>query len=86
MGVVRPMKPETSEQYSNAATRQAVAVMVDGDITITSMPTLELLGLRYMVAVLARCHDNRTHAAAVLGVDRRTIHRMIAKARVQGLI
>lgn len=88
MGKVRPMEADTSEQYSetDAAERRTIAAMAGGDITITALPTLELLGLRYMVAVLERCKGNRTHAAPILGVDRRTIIRMIAKARTLGLI
>ena len=42
-------------------------------------PTLAELEKRYVAQVLDRTGGNRTHAAAMLGVDRRTLQRMLAK-------
>jgi Fis family transcriptional regulator, factor for inversion stimulation protein len=44
-------------------------------------PTLDALSLRYVGRVLERVKDNRTRAAEVLGVDRRTVSRLVAAAR-----
>ena len=39
-------------------------------------PTLEVLERRYIDKVLARVDHNKTAAAQVLGIDRRTLQRM----------
>jgi hypothetical protein len=43
-------------------------------------PTLDALSLRYVHSVLAHTRNNRTRAAKVLGVDRRTVNRLLAAA------
>ena len=40
------------------------------------LPTLDDLERRYLVHVLEAAHGNRTRAAEILGVDRRTLYRM----------
>jgi DNA-binding NtrC family response regulator len=40
------------------------------------LPTLENLERRYLLHVLEAAHGNRTRAAEILGVDRRTLYRM----------
>jgi hypothetical protein len=47
-------------------------------------PTLDMLSLRYVGRVLDRVKENKTRAAEVLGVDRRTVSRFVA-ARRKGL-
>jgi two-component system response regulator AtoC len=42
-------------------------------------PTLDELEHRYVDRVLARCEGNRTDAATILGVDRRTLQRLLAR-------
>jgi DNA-binding NtrC family response regulator len=42
-------------------------------------PTIAVLEERYIRKVLERVQDNRTHAANVLGVDRRTLQRLLAR-------
>jgi two-component system response regulator AtoC len=42
-------------------------------------PTLDELERRYVDRVLERCGGNRTDAAALLGVDRRTLQRLLAR-------
>jgi len=40
------------------------------------LPTLDEVGRRYLVHVLDSVNDNRTRAAEVMGIDRRTLYRM----------
>ena len=42
----------------------------------SDLPTLDELERRYLVHVLDAAHGNRTRAADILGVDRRTLYRM----------
>jgi transcriptional regulator with PAS, ATPase and Fis domain len=44
---------------------------IDGD-----WPTLEVLQRRYIERVLEHSGQNKTAAAAILGIDRRTIQRL----------
>jgi len=44
-------------------------------------PTLEVLRLRYIAQVLERAGGNKTRAADVLGIDRRTLNRILARER-----
>jgi DNA-binding NtrC family response regulator len=45
--------------------------------------TLDELTRRYVARVLAACGGNKTRAAAVLGVDRRTLYRMLRRHGVE---
>jgi DNA-binding NtrC family response regulator len=42
-------------------------------------PTLKALEDRYVQKVLDHVQENRTHAANVLGIDRRTLQRLLAR-------
>jgi hypothetical protein len=44
-------------------------------------PTLDLLSLRYIRRVLGHVNGNQSRAASLLGVDRRTVSRLIAEGR-----
>lgn len=46
-------------------------------------PTLALLERRYIDLVLAKTGGNKTRAAKVLGIDRRTLNRMFARERAR---
>ena len=52
---------------------------IDGD-----WPTLKALDERYIQKVLERVQQNRTHAASVLGIDRRTLQRLLARDGSEG--
>jgi hypothetical protein len=47
-------------------------------------PTLDVLTERYCDRVLNHVSQNRTRAAEMLGVDRRTVTRMLARRRTRG--
>jgi len=52
---------------------------LDGD-----WPTLDELSLRYLHRVIEHSRGNKTKAAEVLGIDRRTVSRILSKASRQG--
>jgi DNA-binding NtrC family response regulator len=58
---------------------------VDGGAAMGSLaddwPTLAVLERRYIDRVLSRTGGNKTRAAEVLGIDRRTLNRMFARER-----
>jgi DNA-binding NtrC family response regulator len=43
------------------------------------LPSLDEIERRYLVHVLSRVEGNRTRAAEILGVDRRTLYRMLER-------
>jgi ActR/RegA family two-component response regulator len=47
-------------------------------------PTLDELSLRYLHRVIAHAKGNKTKAAEVLGIDRRTVSRILAKVGKNG--
>jgi ActR/RegA family two-component response regulator len=49
-------------------------------------PTLDELSLRYLHRVIAHSKGNKTKAAEVLGIDRRTVSRILAKVSKNGRI
>ena len=44
-------------------------------------PDLDVLRLRYIAQVLEKNAGNKTRAADMLGIDRRTLNRMFARER-----
>lgn len=50
-------------------------------VEITELETLDEVLARYCVHVLAAVDGNKTRAAKILGIDRRSLYRWIAKAR-----
>jgi DNA-binding protein Fis len=46
-------------------------------------PSLDVLRLRYIAQVLDRSSGNKTRAADVLGIDRRTLNRILARERAK---
>ena len=59
---------------------QTRAPEAPGELT-ADWPTLAVLERRYIDRVLARTGGNKTRAADVLGIDRRTLNRMFARER-----
>jgi DNA-binding NtrC family response regulator len=49
---------------------------------IADWPTMEELQRRYLQLMLARSGGNRSRAASALGLDRRTVQRMLAKYQI----
>ncbi|HEU0185434.1 MAG TPA: sigma-54 dependent transcriptional regulator [Blastocatellia bacterium] len=49
---------------------------------IADWPTMEELQRRYLQLMLTRCDGNRSRAASALGLDRRTVQRMLAKYQI----
>ena len=47
--------------------------VIDGD-----WPTLDELSLRYLHRVIAHAKGNKTKAAEMLGIDRRTVSRILS--------
>jgi hypothetical protein len=54
--------------------------------TDADWPSLDVMTARYLALVMDRVANNRTHAAKLLGVDRRTIVRMLARRDAGGSI
>ena len=44
-------------------------------------PTLEALRLRYIHRAIEHTNNNKTRAAELLGIDRRTLNRILARER-----
>jgi DNA-binding NtrC family response regulator len=47
------------------------------------LPTLENLERRYLVHVLDAANGNRTRAAEIMGIDRRTLYRMAERFGIE---
>jgi len=48
------------------------------------MPTLEEVERRYVLRVLRAVGGNKTQAAHILGLDRRTLYRRLDRLRIAG--
>lgn len=46
-------------------------------------PTLDVLRLRYIARVIERNGGNKTRAAEMLGIDRRTLNRILSRERAK---
>ncbi|APR83395.1 Hypothetical protein A7982_08744 [Minicystis rosea] len=85
-----PISASSSEQPSSAdppAPASAVhAVPVDRSAVFIQedWPNMDELNARYLHRVLDLTGGNKTQAAEILGIDRRTVDRMLARERKQG--
>ncbi len=66
-----------SEEFKRAAPRSPLAELYE------DLPSLDELEKRYLLRVLEKTGRNRTRAAEILGVDRRTLYRMAERFGVQ---
>ena len=54
-----------------------------GDDLAHDWPTLRVLQLRYLHRALEHMKNNKTRAAELLGIDRRTLNRIVARERAR---
>jgi DNA-binding NtrC family response regulator len=70
------LPPEVTRSWqAHTSTGGSMGVLAD------DWPTLGVLERRYIDRVLSRTGGNKTRAAEVLGIDRRTLNRMFARER-----
>jgi ActR/RegA family two-component response regulator len=57
----------------------------DADATdpASDWPTLDVLRLRYIHRAIEHTGNNKTRAAELLGIDRRTLNRILARERAR---
>jgi DNA-binding NtrC family response regulator len=70
------LPPEVTRAWTTHA-----AGLGDAGVLADDWPTVAVLERRYIDRVLARTGGNKTRAADVLGIDRRTLNRMFARER-----
>jgi Fis family transcriptional regulator, factor for inversion stimulation protein len=63
---------------------QALASASPTDLLDEGWPTLDELSLRYLHRVIAHAKGNKTKAAELLGIDRRTVSRILGKVDKNG--
>lgn len=66
-----------SDEFKQAATRFHLSELY------ADLPSLDELEKRYLRHVLEKANGNRTKAAEILGVDRRTLYRMAERFKIQ---
>lgn len=66
---------------ASAGPGEPVAPSTSESALSTDWPTLDVLSIRYVDRVLDRTKGNMSRAAAILGVDRRTVSRVVAAQR-----
>jgi transcriptional regulator with PAS, ATPase and Fis domain len=64
---------------------QPIAGSLPLSVEVKTVVTLEVFTLRYALAVLRAHNDNKTHAAAALGITRYTLLRLVKRATELGL-
>jgi DNA-binding NtrC family response regulator len=72
-----------SSQPSAAAPLPPVDPTEPGERLDHDLPSLAVLQRRYIDRVLERTGRNKTRAARMLGIDRRTLNRMLARERAK---
>jgi len=68
------LPPEITKAHDTSVAQDQGAIVAD-------WPTLAVLERRYIDRVLSRTGGNKTRAADILGVDRRTLNRLFARER-----
>jgi DNA-binding NtrC family response regulator len=69
------LPPEVTRAWTAQGSTGSMGSLAD------DWPTLAVLERRYIDRVLSRTGGNKTRAAEVLGIDRRTLNRMFARER-----
>jgi ActR/RegA family two-component response regulator len=70
------LPPSTEAQHDQVARPAA-------DDPAHDWPTLDVLRLRYIHRAIAHTNNNKTRAAELLGIDRRTLNRILARERAR---
>ena len=60
---------------------QAAALARRGEVVSADPPTLAEIERRHILGVLDQVRGNRKRCAAILGIDRKTLHRKLARYR-----
>jgi ActR/RegA family two-component response regulator len=68
--------PPSGRRISTAENTHAADPPLDADT-----PSLGVLSLRYIHRALEHMNNNKTRAAELLGIDRRTLNRILARER-----
>jgi ActR/RegA family two-component response regulator len=69
-------QPDPNAQQNAAATNTQADPAED-------WPTLDVLRLRYIHRAIEHMNNNKTRAAELLGIDRRTLNRILARERAR---
>ncbi len=64
---------------------EPIATAMTLAITVSAIVPLAVFEARYALAVLAALHGNKSHAARALGIDRRSLYRLIERAKALGI-
>jgi Fis family transcriptional regulator len=73
-----PPPPPSGRRISSPENSDAADPSLDADT-----PTLGVLSLRYIHRALQHMNNNKTRAAELLGIDRRTLNRILARERLR---
>ena len=71
--------------HTDAASPLAQLPQHDAPLTdpAEDWPTLDVLRLRYIHRAIAHTGNNKTRAAELLGIDRRTLNRILSRERAR---
>lgn len=82
-----PTAPASETKVIAEAAPDSGPVAIDGAATGLPLdgdwPTLAVLSRRYIDRALGHTHGNKTRAADLLGIDRRTLNRILARERAR---
>jgi DNA-binding NtrC family response regulator len=75
--------PKSPESPADCADNAVQIGRTAGD-SIEDLETLEVVERRHVLRVLRAVEDNKTLAARILGIGRKTLYRMLERWRVAG--
>src|SRR5262245_42022522 len=82
LAVLPGMHDDTSLTVSTSATITTTPTTTEADPS-GDWPTLDVLRLRYIHRAIEHMNNNKTRAAELLGIDRRTLNRILARERAR---